>query len=351
MIKLLIVAIAFSGLALSAISTAGQSETDEFLYVHNTYSGEISKISIPGHEVVGSIKIGLYMDYVAASPAGDILYVNRVDSMGVDIPVLGESGELVAISAATDEILWRMKLDAMPHHMSVSRDGRFVFVPYYNSWWLAVVDVEKREVIKKIYVGNGPHGTRLSADGKRLYVGSMMNDVLSIIDTEKLEVIGRIPFGDGVRPFDFTDDEKMLYVQLSRLHGFEVVDLQARKKIRTVPLPPLPENVKIPEFYPHNVNHGLLLSPDEKLLFANGSIMDYVAVYLHPELELIKTIPVGREPNSIAFSKDGRYCYVSNRKSDDLSIISVSELKEIKRLKVGRYPQRMVVIKVPKRKK
>lgn len=322
----------------------------ELLYVHNTNSGEISVIDIPKHEVINTIDIGLYMDFVTPSPDEKVLYVNRIDSLGAGrASNIGETGELIALSTLNGEILWRMKLEGMPHHMVASKDGKFVFVPYYDTWWLAVVDVEKREVVKKIFIGHGGHGTKLSPDGKRLYVGSMMMDMLNIIDTESLEVVGAVPFSDGVRPFAMTRDEKWMYVQLSRTHGFWVVDLQRREKARFIDMPPLKPDTQIPEFYPHNVDHGLRLTPDEKYLFANGSIENYVAVFSHPSLELVKTIPVGSDPNSIAFSKDGAYCYVSNRKSDDLSIISVADLTEIKRLKLGKYPQRMAVVSVPGR--
>ena len=49
----------------------------EYLYIHNTNSGEISKISIPEHEVVGTIEIGLYMDFVTKSPDNKTLYVSE----------------------------------------------------------------------------------------------------------------------------------------------------------------------------------------------------------------------------------------------------------------------------------
>ncbi|MEX2015560.1 MAG: cytochrome D1 domain-containing protein, partial [Candidatus Hydrogenedentales bacterium] len=260
---------------------------------------------------------------------------------------IGDWGEIIAVDTATDEILWRMKVDGMPHHMSVTRDGKLMFVPYYNTWWTAVIDLEKREVIKKLFTGHGSHGTKISPDGKRLYVGSMMNDFLSIIDIPSLEVIDVIGFRDAVRPFVMTKDEKTMYVQQSHMHGFWIVDLEKREKVKTVMLPELPASVEMPEMYPHNVNHGIALSPDERLLLVNGSIVNYVAVYKHPELELIKTIPVGDDPNAIAFSKDGKFAYVSNRASDDLSIISIEQLEEVKRMPLGDLPQRMVVINVP----
>jgi YVTN family beta-propeller protein len=338
-------------IAIAALSLlAGRADAAEFLYVHNTMSGEISVIDLRSHEVVSTIKIGVYMDFVTSSPSGDVLYVNRVEPLDVpNVRQVGETGELIAINPSTEEILWRIKLDGMPHHMTVSKDGRLIFVPYYDSWWVAVVDVAERKVIKKIFTGNGGHCTELSADGKRLYVGSMMNDLIWVIDTESLQVVRRIPFSDAVRPFDFTSDEKTMYVQLSRYHGFVVVDLPSGKIARKVDLPALPEGTRLPEFYPHTYNHGIKLTPDEKLLFANASVGNYVAVYSHPDLRLIKTIPVGTDPNYVIFSRDGKHAYVSNRGSNDLSVISVSELKEIKRIKLGSYPQRMVIIDVPNR--
>lgn len=200
---------------------AGVAGAKEILYIHNTRSGEISKVSIPGHEVIGEIPIGLYTDYVAVSPDQGTLYVNRIEGLpGVSAgAAIGDSGELIAIDTASDRIRWRLPVDGMPHHMTASQDGRY--------------------------------------------------------------------------------------------------------------------------------NHGIALTKDETMLFANGSVANYVAVYSHPKLELIKTIPVGTDPNYVLFGRDGRFAYVSNRGSNDLSIIDVAALAEVKRLKLGRYPQRMVIADVP----
>ncbi len=171
--------------AFGALAAAGLAAAREILYVHNTDSGEISKIGVPEHEVIGTIEIGHFMDYLAASPDGRVLYVNRIESL---FPVerlanVGESGELIALDTQSDAVLWRLPLDGMPHHMSVSKDGRLMFVPYYDTWWVAVVDLAERRVIHKIYNGHGSHGTKISPDGRILYVGSMMNDPLSLYDS------------------------------------------------------------------------------------------------------------------------------------------------------------------------
>jgi YVTN family beta-propeller protein len=323
----------------------------EYVYLENTDSGDVSVIDVPDHTVVSTIKLGAYLDDVAASSDGRVLYANRVNSLGIpQARRVGESGEVIAISTEAEQILWRAPVDGWPHHMTLSADDRLLYVPLYNTPWMAIVDTEKREVVKKFWIGFGGHGTRLSPDGKRLYVGSMFFDTLSVIDLATLQPVKAIPFKDAVRPFAFTRDEKTVYVQLSRLHGFEVVDLAKGEVVREVALPALPPDVELPKFYPHTVNHGLEISPDEKLLLAAGSAAAYVCAYRLPDLKLLATIPVGEEPNWIVFSSDGAYAYVSNRKSDNLSVISVRDLKEIKRIPVGKYPQRLRIVDVPSRR-
>ena len=163
-------------LLILLVAAQSRLAATEYLYIHNTFSGEVSKISIPGHEVVGEIEIGLYMDYVNKSPDNRTLYVNRIngDLPGSRAPNIGVDGELIAIDTATDKIKWRLEMDGMTHHMSVSKDGKLVFVPYYDTWWVAVVDVAQRKIIKKIWIR--PRRTRIEGLGQRQAVVCRLDD-------------------------------------------------------------------------------------------------------------------------------------------------------------------------------
>jgi YVTN family beta-propeller protein len=337
-----------SAAALAAVLLIAQTApAGEFAYLENSDSGNVSVIAIPGHTVVNTIMIGPFLDDISSSPDGRIIYVNRYDSLAAGDRHLAESGEVIAVSTETERILWRTRVDGWPNHLSISSDGRRLYVPLYNTPWMEVVDTGSHRVVDKFLIGFGGHGTRLSPDGKRIYVGSMTNDVLTVVDLETHQPVKVLPFKDGVRPFAFPHDESTLYVQLSRLHGIEMVDLKTDKIVREVLLPTLGPEVQRPKFFPHTYDHGLELTPDETMLFASGGIGNYVCVYHVPDLKLLATIPVGREPNWIAFSQDGAYAYVTNRKSDDVSVISVRDLKEIKRIRVGKYPQRIRTFVVP----
>jgi len=336
---------AFLAVALSAfcfIAGAG-----EVLFVQNTNSGDVTRVSIPEHEVAGTIDIGKYTDDVEAAHDQSTLYVNRIDTAGLPQAMnVGESGEVIAVDPLTHEIRWRLELDGMPHHMTVSPDNRYVFVPLFDRLWCAVVDTKEQAVVQMIPVGWGGHGTLLSPDQERLYIGSMMMDHIMVVDVGTRLPVDRITFEDGVRPFVITPDGETMYVQLSRLHGFKIVDLEKGEVVGAKKLPPLPEDIEIPRTFPHTVNHGLGLTPDGKHLFAAASIAGYVAVYTVPELELVTTIPVGEEPNWIVFNELGAYAYVTNRMSDTVSVIDTETMKVIKTVTVGKYPQRMAVVDI-----
>lgn len=52
----------------------------------------------------------------------------------------------------------------------------------------------------------------------------------------------------------------------------------------------------------------------------------------------IKRIPVGVWAVGIALNYEGTYAYVSNNKTNDISIINMEKLKEEERIEVGIHP-------------
>jgi YVTN family beta-propeller protein len=43
------------------------------------------------------------------------------------------------------------------------------------------------------------------------------------------------------------------------------------------------------------------------------------------------------------FSRDGKFAYISNRRDNTISVLSLGDRKEVSRIKVGEFPQRMTV--------
>jgi len=317
-----------------------QAQGKEYLYVGNTLGGDISVIEIPAHRVVGTIPatvVGNSPDDVISSRDGKVLYISRLDTKDV-----------IALSTSTEQPLWRVEVGGTPNHLALSRDERFLYVPIYDKGELAVVDTKTHAVVTRLAVGAGAHGTILGPTGKYVYVGMMEGNQVAVIDVATNTVKKIIHMPEGVRPFQISSDEKRLYAQLSKLHGFVVVDLARDSVIRTVELPTLGKPAPIATLQKSHwvVNHGIGITPDQKYLVANASLSGFTAIYSLPTLELVGTVPVGAEPNWVVFSRNSRYAYVSNRRDNTISVISVRDRKEVTRVAVGEFPQRMTVAQV-----
>jgi YVTN family beta-propeller protein len=64
--------------------------------------------------------------------------------------------------------------------------------------------------------------------------------------------------------------------------------------------------------------------------------------------EVTNTIKVGARPWGLAISPDGKYLFVANGPSNDVSVVDLSSAKEIARVKAGEGPWGIAV--VPDRK-
>ena len=313
------------------------AQAKEYLYVGNTLGGDVSVIEIPSHRVVGTIPatvVGNSPDDVISSRDGRTLYISRLDTKDV-----------IALSTSTEKELWRVEVGGTPNHLALSRDERFLYVPIYDKGQLAVVDTKSHAVVKRLDVGAGAHGTMLGPSGKYVYVGMMEGNQVAVIDVATNSVKKIIKMPEGVRPFALSPNEKLLYAQLSKLHGFVVVDLARDSVMRTVELPTLGNPAPVATLQKSHwvVNHGIGISPNGRYLVTNGSLSGFTAIYSMPDLALLGTVPVGAEPNWVVFSRDGKYAYVSNRRDNTVSVISVAERREVTRITVGEFPQRMTV--------
>jgi YVTN family beta-propeller protein len=80
--------------------------------------------------------------------------------------------ELVAVDTATNRVTARTKVGRAPNEVSITRDGRKVFVPLRNDAAIDVVDTATMKVIDRLKAPAWPHNTYVSDDGRHLYLTS-----------------------------------------------------------------------------------------------------------------------------------------------------------------------------------
>ena len=333
-------------LAAAFAATPALAQT-QLVFVENTRGGDVSVIDNATMKVVGTIDIGLSPDDIVPSPDGKTLYLTRIIRRPDRRPAApGEAvGEMVAIDPKGLTVLWRVNLTGSPNHLMSSPDGKLIYITIVDRGHVDVVDVAKRAVVDTITVGTGPHDIEISEDGKKGWVGLIRGAAAVAFDATARKATQTFPMPDNVRPIAVTKDEKTMYLQLSHTHAIVELDLASGKIVRKVPMPVPPGQV-LPDSVPDTAGHGLRITADGKVLIANGSMYDLVAFFALPEMKLLGWIPVGDDPNWITLTPDGKRAYVSNRASDELSVIDLATRKEVTRIKVGKYPQRMASVSV-----
>lgn len=327
----------------------------DLLYVGNFRGADISVFDLETKKLTATIPTGsqggeglpIQPDSLATYPGSTMMFGTCFPD-AAEVGQVKQPGELIAIDAETNEISWRLPVSGQPNHLAVAPDGSRAYVPIRDKNYVDVVDLGTREVIGTAPCGWGPHGTRISADGKFLYVGTMWHDTLTVIDTTTLKQVQTVRFLEAVRPFVISDDGSTAYVQLSKLHGFQVVDLKTGFIRQTVHMPVPPQGLPTPlgAPFPFTMNHGLEPSHDGKLMFAAGSVTDQVVAYSVPDFSVQAVIDVGKEPAWIELSPDGNTVCVTNRGDNTVSFIDTHELKEVARETAGTYCSRMASIRL-----
>ncbi|TLW90661.1 YncE family protein [Saccharomonospora piscinae] len=294
------------------------------------------------------------VDDIMVSPDGRTMYVSR--------PSLGD---VAAFDIATGDARWHRRVDGYrSDHMALSPDGTRLLVSATTADVLNVLDTATGEVLAAVPTGDFPHENRYSADGETIYNASIGNVIapdselldplkgkreLTVIDAETLEVEQVIDFGVGIRPFVVLPDDRTMYAQLSFHNGLIEYDLAEQRRTRTVHLPLSDEakELKRRDYPLDSAHHGLAMNNDNTKICNAGTISDYAAILSVPSLTVDAIVETGDKPYWAATTPDGRYCFLSNSDSDDISVVSYDDPTEVTRIPVGDHPQRVRGYTVP----
>jgi YVTN family beta-propeller protein len=154
----------------------------------------------------------------------------------------------------------------------------------------------------------------------------------------------------GIRPMAFLTNPdgstKWIFAQLSGLNGFAVVDFATRKEINRIKLPALAEGKK-PYLYGGNESHGMAVTSDGKTLIVNSRLNSAIYFYSLPDLQVLGSTEVGRSPDWLTLTPDGKTAYVANAASNSVSVVDVKSMREITRIPVGEVPKRNITAVLP----
>jgi YVTN family beta-propeller protein len=306
----------------------------------NSAGDDVSIIDPTSNKVVGTIH-GIEVNHGAASaPDGTRFYISDEAERTLDV-----------VDAKTLDVIRRIPLTGHPNNISISKDGRRVYVSIAVApGAVDVVDTASMERVKSIPVKGAVHNTYVTPDGKFVVSGSIPSKVITVIDQKTEEPVWSLTMDKGIRPMTFATNPdgstKWIFVQLSGFNGFAVVDFATQKEINRIKLPDLPPG-KQPFPEGGNESHGMAVTSDGKTLVVNSRLNSSIYMYSLPDLKLLGSVEVGKSPDWVTLTPDGKRAYVANAASNSVSVVDIQTMKEITRIKVGQVPKRNITALLP----
>ena len=306
----------------------------------NSAGDDVSIIDPATNKVVGVIH-GIEVNHgVAVAPDGSRYYISNEGETTLDV-----------VDQKTLKITRRIPLSGHPNNISISKDGRRVYVAIAVApGAVDVIDTIAQEKVKSIPVKGAVHNTYVTPDGKYVVAGSIPSKTITVIDSQTETPLWTLTMDLGIRPMAFATNPdgstKWIFVQLSGLNGFAVVDFATRKEINRIKLPDLPPG-KAPFPVGGNESHGMAVTSDGKTLVVNSRLNSAIYTYSIPELKLLGSVDVGLSPDWVTLTPDGKTAYVANAASNSVSVVDIKALKEITRIPVGEVPKRNITAVLP----
>jgi len=243
---------------------------------------------------------------ICASAATNRLYVSTIKT-------------LQCFDLLTDKILWEKTYDGGCDRMSITPDGKTIYLPSFEGDHWLVIDAADGSVRTKLTLNSRSHNTIISADGQEAYLAGLGSPNVTVADATQHTVKHTIgPFSAAVRPFTVNGRLTRLYANVNDLLGFEVGDLHSGKVIQRVEVTGFEKGPVKRHGCP---SHGIALTQDEKELWLADGHNQLVHIFdlTGAQPRQVKSFAVRDQPGWITLSNDGRLAYISTGEIVDVA--------------------------------
>jgi YVTN family beta-propeller protein len=246
---------------------------------------------------------------------------------------------------------------------------------------LAIVNPASGKIVARIAVGEGPHEVTVSADGKLAFVGNYGQQTpgktISVIDLVAQKELHRVDLGPLRRPHGmfFVDGKVLFTAEVNRLIGrYDPVTNQVDWLFGTgqATTHMVIANADASLIFTANIGsnsvsaiervggrdgwsetvipvgqgpEGTDWSPDGKQVWTATGGDGGVSIIDVASKKVIETLSAGtKRTNRLKFTPDGKLVLLSDRDGDELVVLDRATHKERARLKMGRYPEGILII-------
>jgi YVTN family beta-propeller protein len=331
----------FSVLALLALALTGCRPHDfpqypsnyrEYAYVTNGGSNTVTVLDVVDVRVERELAVGQKPVAVAVSPTRNEVYV--VNSGAAD-----GQGSVSVINAENNTVAGVINVHRQPVSIEIDSTGGLAYVANSGSNSISVLDLKARREIVVIGAGEEPATARLSPDNKTLVVANRRGNSVSLIDPATRRVRAVFTGCPGASDAVILPDSSKAFVACSAGHQIMAIAL-AHPEV-------LPAQPGLAQFIPARPDRlealldvgqaplQLALKPDGGEVFALNSLSDTISEVITTSDDVSGATIIGDTPVRGLVSADNSLLYVSNFRSQYVTVYSIDDGKRIGSIHVG----------------
>ncbi len=311
--------LASQGNAVAAAADAGKSALGRYperVYVPNSLANTVHVIDPRTFKITATFPVGQVPHHI--TPSWDLtkLYVTNTGG-----------NSLTVIDPMTGGVTGTIPVED-PYNLYFTPDGKMAIVVAERHKRLDFRHPETWKLIKSVPVKwPGVDHLAFSRDGGYLVASCEWSGRIVKVDLAKLEVVADMALGktpiDVVRP----PRQHLMFVADQSDHGVFVVDPDAWKQVDFIPT--------------GRGTHGILLSHDEKSLYASNRLEGSISVIDIATRKVTATWKTGGSPDMGQLSPDGKQMWISSRYGAGVMVIDTTTGKVIARIPTDAGPHGM----------
>lgn len=219
--------------------------------------------------------------------------------------------------------------------LSISAKETLVVVNRDDST-VSIIDPNEMKVLATVPTGDSPHEVIVTADGKTAVVSNYgaqkAGTSLSIIDLETQKETKRVDLLPMMRPHGLVEISGKIYFTAEVNNVVGRYDL-AKDKVDWI------------VGTGQTASHMLVVTPDQKKIYTANVAVDTVTAIefgaVPPAGSKVTHIPVGKQPEAIDISPDGKEVWVGLNAENAIDVIDTASKKTVKQIKLGERPYRV----------
>jgi YVTN family beta-propeller protein len=235
----------------------------------------------------------------------------------------------------TSKLYTLVPLKSRGEDWAMTRDGRrlYVSLPLVNE--VAVVDTATWKVVTNVDAGYRPTRLALQADGRYLWVGNDADDAaqggVTVIDTHRLTVAAKLQTGAGRHEIALGGDDRFAFVTNQDDGTLSVIDTQRLQKVKDIPAGKSPV--------------ALAVSPLSQAVYVVSEADGLITIIDGGRHEVLKRLEADAGLRAVGFAPGGRWGFAVNRRAGVVNVFDASDNRLLETVPTGKAPDQIAFTK------